>query len=207
MGGLHSNDGQEEERIIALHLQYFSILNFSFRNQVFLLKLPGSLLSSVGRHPIRLCPRCSGVPAWGPLLRVTPPLTQPVFCHILRGSVNTNNKSQRPKVKRKSLLGLFTSSKVLPIMKEIETCRGTRAQTRPLVGSYTDSATPMIKVPPTQVAATRNRQRWKSYCLKCLTKETYDTLKLSGKKYSGKSFVCVILGEKEIIFKRKTFIF
>ena len=51
------------------------------------------------------------------------------------------------------------------------------------------------------------KQRWKSYCLKCLTKETYDTLKLSGKKYSGKSFVCVILGEKEIIFKRKTFIF
>ena len=76
-GGLHSNDGQEEERINPLHLQNFSILNFSFGSQVFLLKLPEVLFSSVGR---------AGVPckeALTLMLRVTPPLTPPVCCHTV----------------------------------------------------------------------------------------------------------------------------
>lgn len=42
----------------------------------------------------------------------------------------------------------------LPITKDIDICTGIRAQTSPLAGSYTDSAMPLMKAPPTQVAAT-----------------------------------------------------
>ena len=46
-------------------------------------------------HVQRLCPRCSvRVPAWGPLLRITPPLCQPVSCHVFNYPVK---KAKRPK--------------------------------------------------------------------------------------------------------------
>ena len=54
---------------------------------------------------------------------------------------------QFEKVKKKK------KKKILPTMKASVAAKGITAQISPSFGSYTVSAVPMMKVPPTQVAA------------------------------------------------------
>ena len=72
--------------------------------QVFMLirtVICGVPFSSVGRagvHVQRLCPRCRPwvrLPAWGPLLRMTPPFSHPVSCHLFSYSVNKAIKATK----------------------------------------------------------------------------------------------------------------